>query len=430
MNWRSKFDNLAFTTEAMGAILRERVTSGITFNPMQAALRSDPYPIYRALREHAPIHRSYLADGWVLSRYDDVQSVLTSRGFGSDERKMRRWAKLEARGRRAGIPSSYESGLATMLREDEPNHTRLRSLAAKAFTPRAIAQMRPQIEGLLNVAMKRIPASGPFEFISTFAAPFPIAVIAGILGVPPSDWDRFYAWSEDIIKSLGDGDRGERDLAEKARMELGDYIRGVAEERRRCPRRDVMTSLVQAEEEGERLDADELVSIAILLLVAGNETTAKLLGNSILALLDHPDQLELLRREPKLIPGAVEELLRFDGPVQMTTRIVLEDQTFRGCAFAKGQQIILLLGAANRDPSAFKDPDRLDVTRSECRHLAFSKGAHFCLGARLARLETTLALEAIITRLPGLQLAAGGIQWGTNTILRGPKELWLEAKPE
>ncbi len=186
---------MAFSVEALTSILREKLTSRTTFNPMHAALRSDPYPIYRALREYAPMHRSYLADGWTLSRYDDVEAVLTGRAFGCEDRKLRRWPKIEARSRRAGIPSSYESGLATVLREDEPNHTRLRSLAAKAFTHRAIARMRPPIEGLLNVAMNRIP--------------------------------------------------------------------------------NVMTSLVQAEEEGKRLDSDELVSIAVLLLVAGNETTAR-----------------------------------------------------------------------------------------------------------------------------------------------------------
>jgi hypothetical protein len=414
-------------TEAMSSMLRERLEFGTTVNPMEKGLRSDPFPIYRALREQSPIHRSYVADGWVLTRYADVHAVLTGRGFGSDERKQRRWSKLEARGRRAGIQSGYENGLATMLREDEPNHTRLRALAAKAFTPRAVEQMRPQIEGMLEVAFERIPSSGRFDFISTFAAPFPIAVIAGILGVPAADWDRFYAWSEDIIKSIGDGNRDERHLADQARRELGKYIRGVAEERRKRPRGDVLSTLVQAEEEGDRLTTDELVAIATLLLVAGNETTTKLLGNSVLALLAHSDQLELLRDQPDLIPGAVEELLRFDGPVQLTSRIVLEEQTFEGRRFEKGQQIVLLLAAANRDPEAFKEPDRLDVTRSDCRHLAFSQGAHFCLGARLARLETSLGLEAILKRLPGLRLHSDGVEWGTNTILRGPQKLWLEA---
>jgi len=429
MGIRQKFDEWTSTSEMMISLARERILTGTIFNPMQAALRSDPYPIYHALREQAPIHRSYLADGWVLSRYADVEAVLTDRGFGCDERKLTRYPKLEARSRRAGIASPYENGLATMLREDEPNHSRLRSLASKAFTPRAVVRMRPQIEGLLEVAFKRISTSRSFDLISCFAAPFPIMVIAGILGVPASDWDRFYAWSEDIVKSIGDGDRDQRDLAERARIELGEYLREVADERRSNPRSDVISSLVQSEERGDRLTSTELVAIATLLMVAGNETTTKLIGNSVLALLANPNQLDRLRREPERIPAAVEELLRFDGPVQMTSRIVLEGRRLLGRDFEKGQQVLLLLAAANRDPERFEHPDRLDVTREDCRHLAFSKGAHFCLGARLARLETSLALEALIMRLPGLRLAKGStaVEWGTNTILRGPQRLQLEA---
>jgi cytochrome P450 len=431
MGFRQKIDEWMFTSEMLVSLARERAMTGTIFNPMQDELRSDPFPIYRALRERSPIHRSYLADGWVLSRYADVEAVLTDRGFGSDERKLTRFPKMEARTRRAGIASSYENGLSTMLREDEPNHTRLRSLASHAFTPPAVRRMRPQIEGQLEVAFKRIPTSGSFDLISAFAAPFPVMVIAGILGVPASDWDRFYAWSEQIVMAIGDGDRDQRDVAERARIELGDYLREVASDRRAAPRGDVISSLVQAEEEGDRLSIDELVAIATLLLVAGNETTTKLIGNSMLALLENPDQLNLLREAPERIPAAVEEFLRFDGPVQLTSRVVLEDRSFLGRDFKKGQQILLLLAAANRDPAQFEDPDRLDVTREECRHLAFSKGAHFCLGARLARLETSLALEALITRLPGLRLASGpgAIEWGTNTILRGPQRVQLEAGP-
>ncbi len=431
MGFRQKIDQWMFTSEMLVSMARERATTGIVFNPMQAQLRSDPFPIYRSLRENAPIHRSYLVDGWVLSRYADVEAVLTDRGFGCDERKLTRYPKMEARTRRAGIASSYENGLSTMLREDEPNHTRLRSLASNAFTPRAVGRMRPQIEGMLEVAFKRIPKSGCFDLVSRFAAPFPVMVIAGILGVPASDWDRFYAWSEKIVMSIGDGDRDQRDVAERARIELGQYLRGVANERRSDPRGDVISSLVHAADEGDRLSTDELIAITTLLLVAGNETTTKLIGNSILALLEHPEELERLREEPERIPSAVEELLRFDGPVQLTSRVVLEDRKFRGHDFRRGQQILLLLAAANRDPAQFEDPDRLDVTREDCRHLAFSKGAHFCLGAKLARLEASLALEALVTRLPGLRLASGSasVTWGTNTILRGPQRLQLEAGP-
>jgi cytochrome P450 len=262
------------------------------------------------------------------------------------------------------------------------------------------------------------------ELIADFAAPIPVSVIAEMLGVPVADRERFRHWSDEAVRTLGDGTLDDRRRAEAALEELGEYIEAIADARRREPREDLISALVQAEEAGDHLSRNELFTTCVLLLVAGNETTTKLIGNSVVALLRSPDQLELLRREPERMPAAVEELLRYDGPVQLTSRMVTEDRELRGHRLRKGQQLVLVLAAANRDPEQFADPDRLDVTRQDVRHLALSHGLHFCLGAQLARLEATLSLEALVTRFPGLRFA-GPIEWGDNTVLRGPRVLPL-----
>ena len=315
-----------------------------------------------------------------------------------------------------------------MLRLDPPDHTRLRGLVSKAFTPRAVDALRGRIEEVVDEVIDRLPVSGPlgsrFELIGDFAAPLPITVIAEMLGVPAEDHQRFRHWSNEAVKTLGDTTVEDRRRAIRAMDELGEYIEGIADQRRRDPRGDLISGLVAAEEEGDRLSRDELFTTCVLLLVAGNETTTKLIGNSIVALLRNPDQLELLREEPKRIPGAVDELLRYDSPVQLTSRFVTEDAEMHGNRLVRGQQLVLLLAAGNRDPDAWDAPDELDVTRENVKHLSFGNGLHHCLGSRLARLEGALALEALIGRFPRLCFD-GEIEWGNNTVLRGPSRLPL-----
>jgi cytochrome P450 len=311
-----------------------------------------------------------------------------------------------------------------MLRLDPPDHTRLRNLVSKAFTPRAVQRMRPVVEKYVDELLGRLDGRRDMELIADFAAPLPVSVIAEMLGVPVSDRERFRHWSDEAVRTLGDNTLADRRRAIAAMDELGEYLETIAEARRRAPREDLISELVRVEEAGDRLSRVELFATCVLLLVAGNETTTKLIGNSIVALLRNPQQLERLRREPERIPAALEELLRYDGPVQLTSRMVTEDRELRGHRLRRGQQLVLVLAAANRDPEQFEDPDRLDVTRADVRHLAFGHGLHFCLGAQLARLEGTLALEALVTRFPAMRLA-GPIQWGDNTVLRGPRSLPL-----
>lgn len=426
MSLRVQLDTAAEAARGLGLMALEQVTTGIAFNPLLAELRVDPHPYYRRLREKDPFHRTWAGDGWVVSRYDDVLEVLTDRTLSSDERHLRRWPTMRARSNRAGIPDPYETDLTSMLRRDPPDHTRLRGLVGQAFTPRAVLRMKPRIEALVDELLAAFPTHGEIELIRDFAAPLPVTVIAEMLGVPSADRDRFRHWSDEAVKILGDSTLDEVRAGLVAFGELGGYIAEVAEQRRKAPRDDLLSGLVAAEESGDTLSASELVSTSILLLIAGNETTTKLIANAIVALLRNPDQLALLRDEPKRIEGAVDELLRYDGPVQLTSRMVTEDRVVCGHPVKKGQQLILMLAGANRDPEQFRDPDRLDVTRENLRHLAFGQGLHFCLGAQLARLEAAMALEALVTRLPDLRFVREPITWGSNTVLRGPLVLPLQ----
>jgi len=425
MKLRVRMDQALLAVELGAKLAIERVETGIVFNPTRAELRADPHPFYRALRERDPVHRSRAADGWVLSRYRDIEAVLADRSFSADERNLRLWPRILRRRLRAGLPDPYAEGRGPMLRLDAPDHTRLRTLVNKAFTPRAVERMRPRGAALVDELLDRFRPGDEMELIGDLASPLPVTIIAEMLGVPAEDRERFRHWSDEAIRTLGEGSLDDRLRAEAAVQELGSYLIEVAEQRRREPREDLLSSLVRAEEAGDRLTETELATMCVLLLVAGNETTTKAIANGLLALLRHPDQLALLREDPERIPGAVDELLRFDGPVQLTSRIALAEGEIHGRRVRPGQQIVLLLAAANRDPRVFAEPDRLDVTRENVRALAFGRGPHFCLGAQLARLETALALEGLIRRFPDLRRTGAPIVWGDNTVLRGPTRLPL-----
>lgn len=428
MDLRERVEHHALRTLTHGASLVERLRFGATWNPLARRHLEDPYPVYRRLRERDPIHRSFLAPGWVLSRHDDVARVLRDARWSADERNWTRYERLAARRRRRGIPDFYESGLASMLRMDPPDHTRLRTLVSKAFTPRAVERMRPRVEAIVKERLARFEGA-VFELVDELAAPLPVMAIAEMLGVPSEDHARFRHWSDEIVRTLGESTLDDMRRAQAAQEALRRYLEGVAEARRREPRPDLLTALVQAEEEGDRLTSAELFGVCVLLLVAGNETTTKLVANGVLALQGEPDQLALLRDEPERIPAAVEELLRFVGPVQLTSRMAREDGELAGRPVRRGEQIVLLLASANRDEAVFPDAERLDVTRDNVRHLAFGHGIHHCLGAQLARLEATAALRGLLERFPTLRLAEERVVWGDNTVLRGPVRLPLRVAP-
>ena len=424
MDLRERLEHLAGLGIARTVSAWEILRTGATFNPLTRQHRVDPYPAYRRLRERDPVHRSPLAGGWILSRHRDVVRVLRDARFSADERHQKRWHKMMARRRRQGLPDPYEDGMASMLRLDPPDHTRLRNLVSKAFTPRQVERMRPRAEAIVKERLARIDG-GEMELVADLAAPLPVILIAEMLGVPSEDHERFRRLSDQAVQTLGDATVDAAREALVAMTELRDYFEGIVEARRREPRADLISALAAAEEAGDRLSTQELFATLVLILVAGNETTTNLISNGVLALLRHPEQLALLRREPERIPAAVEELLRYDSPVQLTSRMVLEDLEFEGRTFLRGEQIVLLLGAANRDEEAFPGADLLDVKRENVRHLSFGQGIHFCLGAQLARLEGAVALRGLLERFECIELATDEVEWGANTVLRGPKRLPL-----
>jgi hypothetical protein len=416
-------DTAVSTADLLARVAWERLRTGIVFNPSRASLRADPYPFYKELRERDPVHPSWAAGGWVLTRHRDILAVLGDRAFSSDERNWKRHEGIRRSMLRAGLPDPYDSRLTSMLRIDPPDHTRLRTLVSQAFTPRAVERMRPRIQTVVVELLAGLAGKREFELVRDFASPLPVTIIAEMLGVPVADRERFRHWSNEATGLLGDGSNADRRRAVTSLDELAQYLEVEAEKRRGDPRDDLLSGLVAAEAAGDRLTKDELFATCILLLVAGNETTTKLVANGMLALLRHPEQLELLRAEPKRIPGAIEELLRYDSPVQLTSRMVMTDGELDGRPLRRGEQLVLVLAAGNRDPERFPDPDRLDVTRDDVRPLSFGHGVHFCLGAQLARLEARIAFEALLCGLPGLRLGDGPIEWGRNTVLRGPVAL-------
>jgi pimeloyl-[acyl-carrier protein] synthase len=383
------------------------------FNPMDPEFLANPYPLYHRLRAEDPVHHSPLGF-WVLSRYDDVVLSLRDPRFAKE-------AIAAFVAARFGI-APVGIGLS-MLDRDPPDHTRLRGLVSKAFTPRVVERLRPQIQQIIDGLLDRVEGAHSMDLIEAFAYPLPVIVICQMLGVPVEHRERFKQWGLDIARGL-DGillppDSEVLRRSSAARHALSEYFRELIAERRASPREDMLSALIAAEEAGDKLSEEELLATCILLLVAGHETTVNLIGNGTLALLRHPDQLRRLRENPELIGSAVEELLRYDGPVQRTARIPSEDVTIGGRTIAKGEMVMPFIGAADRDPAQFPDPDRLDIARPDNRHIAFGWGIHFCLGAPLARVEGQLAINTLVQRLPKLALATDKPEYRQSLTLRG-----------
>jgi pimeloyl-[acyl-carrier protein] synthase len=390
----------------------------VSFNPMDPEFVADPYPTYHRLRAEDPVHKSPLGF-WVLTRYEDVVAVL---------RDLRAAKEAIASFVAARFGMAVPPGIGlSMLDRDPPDHTRLRGLVSKAFTPRVVEGLRPHIQQIVDDLLGRVERAGSMDLIEQFAYPLPVIVICEMLGVPVADHERFKGWGLDIARGLDaillppNSEVAQRSGA--ARHALAGYFRELIAERRAAPREDLLSALIAAEEAGDKLSEEELLATCILLLVAGHETTVNLIGNGTLALLRHPGELRRLRENPGLIGSAVEELLRYDGPVQRTARIPTEDVTIGGRTIAKGEMVMPFIGAADRDPAQFPDPDRLDIARADNRHIAFGWGIHFCLGAPLARVEGQIAINTLVQKLPKLALATDRPEYRQSLTLRGLKTL-------
>ena len=389
----------------------ERIESGVAYHPASAKAIADPYPIYSDLRTKDPVHRMRLIDAWAITRYRDIDRVLRDHATFSSAVA----TKVQRR-----------TGLTSMLETDPPDHTRLRSLVSQAFTPRAIEGLRPRIERIAEQLVEAAANGDRVDLMASIAYPLPVIVIAEMLGVPAEDLTRFERWSNDISLNIEPTlDDGEILRVRKAAEELTEYFEGIILLRRSDPKDDIISALLAAEEEGDKLTHEELIRTLILLLVAGNETTRNLIGNGVLALLTNPDQFDLLRQDPSLIGSAVKELLRYDSPVQLDGRTPTVDVELGGRSISAGQPVIAVIGAANRDPDVFENPDRLDIRRTGTSHLSFGRGIHYCLGAPLAEMEGRIALAAIMRKFQRIRLAAEPVR-RRQTVLRGLKHLWVQ----
>jgi cytochrome P450 len=360
-------------------------------------------------RPAAALQRAPGVDGWVASSHAAVRAVLREPGWSNDHRKATGYAGQLAQ---RGIPD-FADGLLSkvLLFMDAPDHTRLRGLISRAFTPRSVDRLRPRIAHLTEEVLAPLRDAGEFDVINDFAFPLPVTVICELLGVPAEDRDMFRQHTRDLAVIL-DWELTPEQFAGAAgaALNFAAYLVPLFEERSRAPKPDLVSALVAAEDAGDRLGADELLTTVVLLLTAGHETTMNLIGNGLLALLRNPDQLAALRARPDLMPSAVEELLRYDSPVRLTVRTALADATVEGERVRRGEQVMAMLDAANHDPAVFESPDTLDITRDAHGHVAFGAGAHYCLGAALARAEAQVALGALVA-LPDLELAVDEPAW-------------------
>jgi cytochrome P450 PksS len=387
------------------------------------AFKAEAYAYYARLRANAPVHQVKLPSGqapWLVSRYDDVVSLLKDPRLVKDRRNAKGSKPFS---RLPGMLGFLQALERNMLDLDAPDHTRLRGLVQLAFTPRLIERMRARVESLSDQLLSKAVANGRMDLIRDYALPIPLTIISEMLGIPAEDQFRFHRWSNAIVASTA---APSLIRVLPAAWRFVRYIRGVVTVKRGRPGDDLISALVQAEEAGERLREDELVAMVFLLVVAGHETTVNLIGNGALALMQFPRQLERLRDEPALDASAVEELLRFHSPVEVSTeRYAREPVEIAGLTIPRGDLVYGVLSSANRDETQFEDPDRLDLTRQKNRHLAFGQGIHYCLGAPLARLEGQIALRRLLERVPRLRLviSESSLRWRRGLNLRGLEEL-------
>jgi pimeloyl-[acyl-carrier protein] synthase len=423
-------------------------------NLQREEIRTNPYLFYEQLRNQDPVHWDEELGFWVLSRYAEIESLYTDDRFSRAQGLMRGFQRLSAPERKIVQPV-YHSFSKTVFYADPPYHTHLRGLMNHAFTPRRVERLRSYIQDTVDALLDGAQGKGGVvDVIQDLAYPLPVMVISELLGLPVSDRDRFKRWSDDLFAILGTVRHKPAYLLERAAhslSEMTDYVKDLSHKRRETPEDDLLTALLSVTV-AEDLDCphphnstlprataalmrepnahassilteEELVSNINILLSTGHETTTHLIGNGLLALLQHPDQLEQLQSQPSLLESAIEEMLRYDNPVQITYRSALEDANIHGKLIRKGDLVNSIIGSANRDPQRFSNPDRFDMTRNEGRHLGFGLGIHFCIGAPLVRLEAEIVFETILRRFPRISLAAETLEWQEHPIFRGLKSL-------
>lgn len=416
-------------------------------NLQREEIRVNPYPFYEQLREQDPVHWDEEMGFWTLTRYDDISALYTDERFSRAEGLMRGFARLSERDQKIAQPV-YHSFSKTLFYADPPYHTHLRSLMNHAFTPRYVERLRPYIQQTVNQLLDSHHHG--LDIIHDLAYPLPVMVIAELIGLPASDRADFKRWSDDLFAILGTVKHKSQHVLERAAQSLGEmteYIKHLADKRREAMGDDLLSILLSVSDGdscpypqhaasahsqggpiGEReaastLTEEELVANINILLSTGHETTTHLIGNGILALLQHPDQMQLLKDRPALIDSTVDEILRYDNPVQITYRSAIQDAELNGKLIRQGDLVNTIIGSANRDPERFIEPHRFEITRDEGRHLSFGLGIHYCIGAPLVKLEAEIAFETIVRRFPRIALAAEKLEWQEHPIFRGLKSL-------
>ena len=395
------------------------------FNPFRPEFLANPYPTYHRLRSENPICRSILGN-WVLTRYEDVKIILRDRRVSNNKKPKAIQEKskyLQNQGKNIHAIANASSKFLFFM--NPPDHTRLRCLVSKAFSPVVIERMRPQIQTIVDECLDKALSRGEMDIIGDLAVPLPVNVIARMLGVPSNDaQEQLHQWTLTLSRILDPLiSLEEYEKMNKAILEFQEYFRHLISQREKAPQDDLISYLIAVRDESDKLNEEEVISICMLLFATGEETTVNTIGNGMLALLHHPEQMEKLKQEPEIIQTAVEEMLRYDSPVQMTYRIAIENLEIGNQTIKEGENILLSLGAANRDPAQFPNPDQFNIFRQENHHLAFGDGIHRCLGATLAHLEAEIAINSLLQQLPKLKLSSDQLEWRKNFVLRGLKAL-------
>ena len=397
------------------------------FHPWHPDVRRNPYPTWRRLRETAPLVRIRLLGGWATGRYAEAERVLREPCFSTDRSAVPMVAAMRRATRDApDLRSLFDENL---LMIDGARHARLRGLVGKAFTPRRVELLRGRIEAIVGELLDQVAARGSMDVVRDLARPLPGIVIGELLGTPARDRDTLLRWSEQLAELLDPlSGRDGIEPPRRATTAAAAYFRTLLAERRANPRDDLLSAMLAAELNGESLSEGELIALCTLILAAGHETTVNLIGSAVVLLLRHPDERKRLQDDLGLLPSAVEECLRFEPPVQLTDRAVVEPCELGGVSLRPGSIVAVVIAATNRDPERFTDPDRFDVSRSGERHLSFGLGSHFCLGAALARLETQLALGGLLRRFPDFSGRSDAVEWRRSAVLRGPIAVPIELR--
>lgn len=417
---------LAAMSDQPGDSLPDSLPKGIQLTPFDQKFRDHPYEVLAALRERSPVLHDDQFNRWYLTRFDDVRQILRDKDMSADPRKanptsyVARIAALTGTAQGTSAPS--------MLFMDDPDHRRVRGLVNKAFTLKAVEALRPRVREIATGLLAQI-ADTEFDLMTAFAGVLPVIVIAEMLGIDPADRDSFRRWSEVSVAAFFNPFRTpeQSEAAMQAQQELNAYFQRMIELRRAAPRADLISDMVHAEEAGDHMTDQEIVTQCNLLLIAGNVTTTDLIGNGVKALLDHPQELAKLRARPELINNAIEEILRYDSPVTNSGRNVQRELSVRGCPMQLGDSITVSLAAANHDPEANPDPQRFDIERADIQHQSFGGGKHTCLGAPLARVEAQEGITALLQRFAKLQLAPRGLKYRAIPSFRGMSEYWLRS---